>query len=648
MQSQAMRIFTTAILLLLTSIIAKASLNDSALVDTSLLGTSLNLPQITIKANRLQQYQGDTHVENINLQAIKSQAGANLGQVLQQLTSVNIKAYGSGGGLATVSLRGANASQTQINWNGFSINSITLGSCDLSMVPSSGFQNISIVYGASGPLYGSGTLGGAINLDNSASFTRNTEASIWHGWNSLKTNMTGVKMNASNDKIALNTTLWSNDSKNTFSYYDNIYQKRRKQDDGAWQDHGFIQNVSIKTSASSTFDAGVWYQQKAYHIPSLIGSTTYEFQKDSALRVYARYKMLFKHSSLEVKAASFMQQQTYWKKILPTDIINSIDSKIKGNQQFADISYHQQITSALSADLAIISSFLKADVNAYQTIKRETNISPFAGIKYQTSRWTANANWRYEWSDGFAGKHLWSASGTYNIMRNIWLVRASVAQKYRRPSFNERYWIPGGDINLKPEAGTSLEAGTNIIVNQNQHFLLTADASFYYYLIHNMISWQPNGSIWTAKNYQEAQSKGSEIVINFQTLFPSLNYKGTLSANLNHSIITASQNPNDELLNHTMPYSPRIITSLNNCINYKKLGLEIWHHFTSDRFINESQLLDPFQLVGSRIFVTLDKKRLSCDLSLQCDNLFNTQYQLIYLYPMPPRNYSIRININIK
>ena len=65
--------------------------------------------------------------------AFDSLSSQSLDEVLEQ-SPVYLKNYGQGQ-LATLSIRGNGASQTQVFWNGFKINSPTLGQTDLSLLP---------------------------------------------------------------------------------------------------------------------------------------------------------------------------------------------------------------------------------------------------------------------------------------------------------------------------------------------------------------------------------------------------------------------------------------------------------------------------------------------------------------------------------
>lgn len=101
-------------------------------------------------------------------------------------------------------------------------NSVTLGSCDFSMIPATGFDRISVVYSAPGALYGSSTFGGAINLDNNLKPEKVLSGSASMSYESLKTLNGSTAINVGNNNVAWKGNFWGAASDNEFTYYDYI------------------------------------------------------------------------------------------------------------------------------------------------------------------------------------------------------------------------------------------------------------------------------------------------------------------------------------------------------------------------------------------------------------------------------------------
>ena len=84
-------------------------------------------------------------------------------------TTIYVKSYGF---LNTPSFRGTSILHTLISWNGIPINSSASGLTDLKLLPSNGFNNLGISYGGNSTIFGSGSVGGTIHLNNIPFFTK--------------------------------------------------------------------------------------------------------------------------------------------------------------------------------------------------------------------------------------------------------------------------------------------------------------------------------------------------------------------------------------------------------------------------------------------------------------------------------------------
>ena len=104
----------------------------------------------------------------IDAAIVKSLKTISLSQLLIQHSPVFIKTNGPGG-TATASFRGTTASHTLVLWNGFQLNSPSLGEVDFSMIPVFFTDEVSLQWGSKTSA-NSGGLGGVVNIDNSQKF----------------------------------------------------------------------------------------------------------------------------------------------------------------------------------------------------------------------------------------------------------------------------------------------------------------------------------------------------------------------------------------------------------------------------------------------------------------------------------------------
>jgi outer membrane cobalamin receptor len=89
----------------------------------------------------------------------------SLGNLLQDQVNLYFKQNGNGM-VSSISLRGTNASQTGVFWNGIAINSSLNGQIDFNTLGANSFDEVEIRRGGGSVLLGSGAIGGAINLSD--------------------------------------------------------------------------------------------------------------------------------------------------------------------------------------------------------------------------------------------------------------------------------------------------------------------------------------------------------------------------------------------------------------------------------------------------------------------------------------------------
>ncbi len=603
-----------------------------------LLDTTLIIPEVIISASRNDHFRRDIKTEEFSKAELKDYSGQSLYRLLSEKTSLNIKAIGVGGSASSISLRGASSSQVQVNWNGFPVNSVTHGSADLSMIPAAGFERISVVYGASGALYGSGTFGGAIRLDNDMQTDKALSGGAYLSWQSLKTLNSGLSFHVGNEKIAWKISAWGSVSKNEFKYYDYIRQSERKQTDGPWNDYGMIQNLVIKLSPSSSVESGLWCQAKSLDIPSRIGSTTYEHQSDSTLKIYLGYKHIRNRWSLKIKTARLADVQNYRQRASAQSSVNSIESRIASSQYYGDVNLRYYLSPGFSVDAGLVGSLITADVSAYGEKKKEKGIAAMAGVKYSFERLTLQAALRKEWNSSFSSSLLPAFGLAWETIPEKLEIRANYSRKFRRPTFNDLFWMPGGNSNLNPEKGYTLETGSEVRLWSDENSQISADAGFYYSHIADMIVWRPAGAFWEAQNYNNVTSYGVEAKFEGEIKREKWSATSVFSVSLNHSE-NATSGEWDPML-----YSPLIITSWENSVTAGIFNLTLKHHFTSDRFYSEERRLDSFNLFDASAGAKISAGKGKFGIHAVVNNLTNTAYELVRLYPMPGRYYSLKLD----
>ena len=90
--------------------------------------------------------------------------GADLAQILDRATGVNIRRYGGLGSFSTLSIRGSTAEQVQVFLDGVPLNSAVGGGVDLGGLPIGGVESVDIYRGAIPARFGGNSLGGVVHI----------------------------------------------------------------------------------------------------------------------------------------------------------------------------------------------------------------------------------------------------------------------------------------------------------------------------------------------------------------------------------------------------------------------------------------------------------------------------------------------------
>jgi hypothetical protein len=133
---------------------------------------------------------------------------------------------------------------------------------------------------------------------------------------------------------------------------------------------------------------------------------------------------------------------------------------------------------------------------------------------------------------------------------------------------------------------------------------------------------------------------GIDLSAGFTMKHEKIKFSSMLKVGLNHSV--ANEEDGQEKL--TMLYSPLFVSSWKNSLTAGIFDLEVTHGFTSARHYSDDRLLDPYNLIDIRAGVNIKAGKGKIGMHLSCNNVTNTTYELIKLYPMPGRYWSAKIN----
>ncbi len=610
--------------------------------------------EVRLVENNARFFSEDKPAFHVDPQALSYNAHDNLGELLTFNAPALIRSYGPSGSLASVSLRGTGTNHTQVSWNGFPINSPATGQADLSLVPAGFMQQVDVVHGASGALYGSGTFGGSVNMANKPDWENRANITWTIDGGSFSTLNNRLWARVGNRNIQYHVAAIHQEAENDFRYTDRYKYGRPVlfREHNAYHSTGLMQNVFLNLPEGHRLEAGCWYQQKTLELPALMGnySASNVMQKDSTLKLYLTYRKLFEKSGFVLKSAYFTDNIRYTDKINPRDEAYSIDSKIGVKRWLNELEYRYYLSEKLIIGACAAYNNLAGSSNNYHGRIREHELSFSAFLKITLGKWIGNLGLRREYYEGTDPGLLYTAGWRFKASESL-IIRTHVSNKFRKPAFNEKYWQPGGNPDLRPEKGWGTDAGIEGRLFSFAHACsVRYSVTGFFQRVDNWIQWVIQDSL-TPIEYKTIRALGAETELSCRYKSGETLFMVTAVYNLNRSIIAGTYDHNPLYEGNQLMYIPLHAASMNLRFIRNGLTTALYLNASGKRETVDSHdetLQLPAYLTANAMAGFEKKYRyFSCFIGIRAENLMNASYEIIRAYPMPGRAFYLTLSVGL-
>ncbi|KMQ67560.1 TonB-dependent receptor [Chryseobacterium sp. FH2] len=551
---------------------------------------------------------------------------SNLSELLRFQSQVFIKENGRGA-VSSPSFRGTLAGHTAFVWNGININSTFLGQGDINNLPLFGADQIEVKAGGGSVIYGSSAIGGSIHLNNDLNFNKGFNASLFSEVASFNTYNNFAKASYSNDKLSFKVSGNYSISENDYKVDDLKYINRN----GNYYNTSLNIGISYKIAKNQKISWQSQFYDSSQHFPIYEESETktkYETQSTRSLIVWDINTNKLSNS---LKAAYTEENFQYFNNVNAPK-----SSGGTGKNYIFRNDFNYFILPKLNVN--VIGEFQVNKGEGYQSgignISR--NVGSIAGLL----RYYATKNVRFEggikkdFVEDIDSPVLYSFSGKWNAT-NWYNISFNVSKNFKYPSFNDTYYEPGGNKDLKPETSTQVDM-TNEFKAGNFKLTLTP----YYMDIADLIVWLPTAmGYWQAFNVNKAESYGLESQLSYSKKVGIHHIK----ANIGYYY---AKSTNKETGNQ-QPYIPLHRGMMNVSYEYRFLTffaqgiLNGLTYTTSDE--KKSEAIDSYFVLNTGISAAVLKKYT---LGFKVNNITDTYYKTVSFYPLPKRNYSVYATIN--
>jgi len=576
----------------------------------------VELDKIVVTPSRIEESSGDVGriVDVVTSQEIESEGAEDLGEVLTDLTSVNISSYGGPNATKSVRMRGSTAAQVLVLMDGRPINNPRDGEADLSNIPLDDIARVEVMHGPGSSLYGSSAMGGVVNI-----ITKNPpkEGQKTELYSSFGTARTYVERMLHGAKISKLGYLISGGYQSSQGFRENSELNAK--------DCNLKLEYELNSENNLKLNSG-FYKSRA-GTPGPTSSFDPDDKQDTLNRFFD-FNWGFKPD--ETTGISAKAYQNY-------DRLEFMENASDGWNPTNQKDIHTTIVRGI--DLQVDKQLLDAYgiVCGFNYTKNMNDSTTSAKHKYNVSsgylenrldlfdkKLNVNLSARLDDYSNFGTEVNPNLSALYKLNEGI-KFHGLISRSFRAPTFNDLYWPTtsweAGNPNLKPEKGITEELGAEVRINR----YLVSGLTYFHGDFKQLIQWSPDTNyVWRPENVGSAAINGLELE---NKIFISDN----LDLDINYTYLMAR----DEDTHKYLVYQP--MNKVDTCLRYhgyNGLTVELKGQFTGQRFGNAA---NTYKVKHFFVFGLSVSKKFKAGITCfaYIDNLANRKYEVIRGYPMP-------------
>jgi vitamin B12 transporter len=604
--------------------------------------TARMISGVQVVSDRVSTFSCGLRTESLDSTVLSVRRGTDLASLLAEQSPLSMRSYGPGG-IATLSLRGTTASQSGVFWNGINLVQPNMAMTDLSRIRAIEFNNVVLQSGGASALLGSGIIGGSLHLSNTLDFSgkKDIQASLDAGTSGKGT--AAIKFGTGNSRLAYTGSLAGGYDQNNFYYTDFSGERKRMQ-------HALVRSFSSVNQAEyilrpgQKLAAGLWYQATAREIPpTMTMASSDQFQDDRALRTSLQWSLTREQQSVNVRLAFVDETEHYRSEKL------SIDSRYHVSTWQGQSECKHQFGRTLTLGSGLTARMIRADVPYYGETRYQPEGAGWLALVWsrKPSGFKTLINLRQDWVRGYKIPFCPSLGAELPVNQKISL-RSALSRNFRVPSMNDRFWIPGGNPDLKPENSWNADAGITIRFPEWKMIKSEAGLSLYTARITDMIQWLPGeAGIWSPQNADKVWSRGAELTTRTEIRYGKMFAYFLLGYNFSPSTRTDAAGIAPDRKTQLI-YMPVHKVSETFYFSHPFGYALITCSLTGKRYVNadNTQSLPAYSLIGIQMGKSFPLG--ACHLRVQAEirNLFNTEYQSVLYYPEPGRTFGINLLIS--
>lgn len=546
---------------------------------------------------------------------------------------ISVKNYGPSSS-STLSVKGSSANQTQLVWHHLNINQSWQSLSDLSLIASGFFNGIQLSSSVLSGLEVGITPGANLLLQSKKLKKNQTWLEIAYTGGSFGLNKGITSFGIDRKRWNSSTSIQFFNAQNNFPYT-NKFKKDHPIETlphAANQHLTILNEIEIKVDTFQRIELGAWLVRNYRELPpTMLMSSSAALQKDQSIRGYLSWnfhKRIWK---------GFHQIAYLNDFLLYVDSIAQLNETNRCHNAQILNSWQVQLHPKIELQIGEQTQYIYLKSEAYAGSHSQFNHSLFGGLSYSGLSHFLNLSVRQE-----IRKKNWAPTGVglTAIYYTKWFSLQLIANKvYRAPSYNDLFWIPGGNPNLKSENGYTLDVGIST-KNKNGYWPIF-NASGYSKWINNWIQWLPNGTIWTPLNTKSVRALGGELSLKKSVYWAKLHLQFGAGIHLNKTF-SRETNSSNESNGLQLIYVPNFKSNSFISIDWKNyfVSIDLLLYGKTYTSTDHSSKLPAFCTLNASVAKTFHLfPKTDIQLSFSVNNATNASYQTVEQRPMPGVNF---------
>lgn len=595
----------------------------------------------------------------------------NVADAIRYFSGVQIKDYGGVGGLKTVNIRSMGTNHVGVFYDGIELGNAQNGTVDLGRFSLDNMESITLYNGQKSAIFqpakdfGSA---GSIYLQSRVPVFEEGEKQRFKA--TFKTGSFGVanpsltwdRKLSERVSASLNGEYMYTTGRYKFTYrvdesYDTTAVRRNgdvnalrlegglfgRMHDGYWRAKGYFYR-SERGYPGAVVKNKFSHEDRQWDTNAFAqGAYKRDFSKRYSLLASIKYAYDYLHyladprrdEALMYVNNRYYQHEVYLSVANRYSILPEWDVSLSADYQFnllnfdmRDFVYPRRHTELVAAATALRLGRVKMQASILGTFVQE-NVRENAQASDDKMEWTP------------------TAIASWQPFRDIGLnLRAFYKRIFRMPTLNDLYYTFIGNTDLDPEYTNQYNVGVTYTKEWNQQWLrrLELQADAYYNEVENKIVAMPTSNFfrWTMLNLGKVKIKGIDVAVQTDWQWGA---DWLLACRLNYTYQKAQDftDPTDVYYGDQIPYIPWHSGSAVLALNWRSWEANYSFIYTGERYSSRANILANYVLPWYTSDFSVSKSlRLGpgdLKLTLEVNNLFNQQYEVVICYPMPGTNF---------